>query len=271
MSGKSPKEAFTGIPGRTCRYTGSAAEGLLIHLADEELLSITPEQMDEIFSALAAHNPLEEECFGWSSAASAPPRRGPKRGLDGERRSLAAQYARLVSPRFMQWLDEHSVEMFGRQLTAEHAACIQGVFGGEGLLAMNGATPGDFPMAGLPDAASALVGRTVIYEENRRFAVVRVIGSGSSTDRRFLSLDLQNLQVGLISADFPGEFSVGGDIGELHLGAGVLGCNLVPWLIIAGPQTVCELQRIAGTGLDHRAFLFEHRRLVYGSGSRSRY
>lgn len=272
MKGTFDKEAYVGVPGRTCRYTGNGVQGLRIQLATDDVLTITGDQLREIFAVLEADNPLNEECSGWAKCTSKPAiPRLPKRLRSWARGSPRAAYARLVSPRFWRWLEEHSVEVFGRALTEEHAACIQGVFGGEGLLAMNGATPEDFPKADIASATPALLGRTVIYEEGRRFAIVKVAQVDADSDRDYLTLGLKNLGPAAFSGDFPREFSAGGDTTRMSLGAGFLAGAVGLWLIVTGPETVRELVRIAATGLDRRAFLNEHRRLVYGSGRSSDY
>jgi len=266
MTGTFDKEAYVGVAGRTCWYRGHAVQGLEIQLADEDVLKISGNQVREIFAALGAHNPLDEECRGFANQARSGPLVLPKFFGRPSRGLVRGAYAKVVSPRFWRWLQAHSRAAFGRTLTEEHAACIQGVFGGEGLLEITSAKPEDFPVADLATATQALLRRTVIYEEGRWFAALKVADIAFDVDRDYLTLGLENLGFPGLSEDFPKQFSVGGETSQMRLDAGLLASGAGIWLIVTGSGTVRELLRIAASGVDRRAFLKAHRRLVYGYG-----
>ncbi|MGC1929841.1 MAG: hypothetical protein WA667_12760 [Candidatus Nitrosopolaris sp.] len=266
MTGACDKEAFVGLPGRTCWYTGDAEHGLRIQLSAEDVLAITAEQIRAIFAALGAHNPLDQECRGFQRNQLHEPlaRRLAKRLRPASRGSPTEAYARLVSPRFWSWLGENSVAVFGRTLTEEQAVCIQAVFGGEGLLPMNGAVPEDFPTADVATATQSLVGRTVIYEEGRRFVAAKVSRVDADVGRGYLTLGFENLEQPGFSEEFPKSFTAGGEMAALSVSAGALASGMGLWHIVTGPGTVRELLSIAAGKRDPHAFVKEHRRLVYG-------
>jgi hypothetical protein len=269
MTEEFDKEAYVGVPGRTCSYRGDAAHGLQIQVSPEDVLAISAEQIQSIFAALAAHNPLDEECYGFRLIQTREPvaLRWFKR-LASPWRSRMEAYARLVSPRFWSWLQENSVAAFGRPLSEEQAMCIQGVFGGEGLLPMNGPVPEEFPTADVATATRALVGRTVIYEEGRRFVAAKVTRVDADVDRDFLTLCFENLELPGFSEEFPKQFTAAGEMSTRSLSSGGLASAMGIWHIATGPGTVRELLTIAARKQDPRALLPEHRRLVHGQGLR---
>jgi hypothetical protein len=257
------KEAYTGIPGRMCRYAGEAATGLSVDLAPGDVLTVTPEQVRVIFSELGSFNRLLEECLGSrptvgfiervkAEARARRARRATRVPRDLPRRP----FDHLVSPRFRQWLEQHSATVFGRPLGAEAALLIQAVFGGEGLLPMNMDRPGDFPVADAATSLRGLTGRRVIYEEGREFMAVdvrAVTTTGEGEEQ--LHVSLHNLHLPGFATTFPDDFSVGGQAGQISIGEGTAAAYMGIWAMITGPVAVEKIVAAASSGLNRKALL----------------
>lgn len=242
------KEAFTGIPGGLCRYSGSAGTGLCIELAAGDTLSVSADQVRRLCQDLTSQHRLFEECLGYTPPRGIVKRLGELRhafspGAWRGRRSAADQR---VSARLMGWLHEHGAAEFGRALSAAQALNLQAVLCGEGLLAIGQNGPGDFAYLDPCAAVEALRGCSLIYEEGRRFAAVQLVGIERDGEGAHVALSLQNLGRPGFGRDFPEQFSVGSACSELSISLGTLSTYGGLWSLITGPGSVaCIVERAA--------------------------
>jgi len=265
------KEAYTGLRGRTCRYCGDASAALEIELAPGDVLTVTAAQVRNLFADLGAFNWLLEDCLGMAprmslieSIKAAARVRRMRRSDRRARTGRNDPYASLVSARFRAWLDEHAKALWGRPLDNEQAACLQGVFAGEGLLPFEGDRPGEFPAADPLASLRALQGSRVIYEEDRRFIVAELYAvTTSERDPDQVSLFLRNLSLPGFCQEFPAEFTAGGSLKATSLGFGMIHGYMGTWSLITSPRAVERLVA-AAPGLDRKGLLDACRQVQFG-------
>ncbi len=270
-----PKKAYTGLPGRLCRYTGDAASALQIELSPGDVLAITATQVRQLFDDLGAFNCLLEDCPGmvertspldWIKVVARDRRhRKTRRGLPTWRKD---PYHWLVSTRLRAWLNNHSETLWGRSLSDEEAACLQGVLCGEGLLPLENDRPGEFPSASIATSLHALRGHRVIYEESRRFVGAELVAlTMSDRDPDQVDLFLRNLNLPGFAQEFPPEFTAGGSLKATIMGVGMIYGYMGIWGLITSPRAV-ERLIAAAPRLNRKQLLEECRRLQFRRGQK---
>jgi len=253
------KEAYTGVAGRLCRYTGDAARGLHIELAPGDVLNVTAAQIQEIFVDLSAFNLLLQDTPGSRESRSivgsikaAARARRDARANRANPQSPGDPFSWLVSPRFADWLNSHDEALWNRSIGNQEAAYIQAAFCGEGLLPLNSNRPGDFPVADILTSLRALVGQRVIYEDRPGFALVELSSVHSDPrDPDQVNLTLVNLNAAGFSPKFDPTFSVGGSLECTSMSHGAISGYMGTWKLITSPKAVGLIEKQA-PGLDGR-------------------
>jgi hypothetical protein len=254
------KEAHTGIPGKPCLYSGDAASGLQIQLAPNDTLTVSLEQLQAIVKAVGARNQLLETCVGMrerptpAQIAAEWLAKRMRRKNRSARGNVDEKCAQQVSPRLADWLNGDGAKAFGRALTDEQALCVQGVLASERLP----------PVADAVSAVKAMVGRRVIYEENRRFIAAELQGASVGGANDYLTMTLSNLSLPGFSSEFPPAFTAGGEAGTLSMSPGILSGYSGMWMLITCPAAVERIIGFAATCSSRRDLLEECRAVMHG-------
>lgn len=273
------KEAYTGLIGRYCRYRGDAGNGIEIELSPGDVLAVTATQIQQIFADLSALNLLLEDPSGLhrsptivQSIKAAARARRDRRANRANPQSRGDPFSHLVSPRFAAWLNAHDIALWNRHIGNQQAVCMQAAFCGEGLLPLEMDRPGDFPIADLLTSLQALVGRRVIYEESRRFALVELSSSVTygSEGVNQIFLTLTNLCAPGFSLEFPSHFRVGGSCDATSMSHGAICGYMDTWKLITSPRAVARICEQA-PGLNRYDLLKVCRKVEYGDRTLSGY
>jgi hypothetical protein len=265
------KEAYTGIAGRHCRYTGDPDQGIHIELSPGDVLTVTAAQIKQIFTDLSAYNLLLEDTIGLQqspnileSIKAVARARRDRRANRANAKSQGDPFSRLVSARFAAWLNAHDAGFWNRSIGNQQAAYMQAAFCGEGLLPLETDRPGEFPIADILTSLRALVGKRVIYEDKGGFALVElrsVTCEPSHPDQVYLILS--NLNGPGFSPEFPAMFSAGGSLETTYMNHGAIHGYMGTWKLITSPKAVARICELA-PGSDRRQLLRVCRNVEYG-------